>query len=265
MSDGRLRRMSDEELSTALRDITLAWPATPPLEARVAQRIGDLDRPSREQRPRLSLPSRRRTVLIVVAVVLALASAAVATKLVIDIGAETIQTASGTPGPLPVASARAFGDPVGDTAEAESDAGYAVGVPGSLGSPDHVWVGEALSNFGGPPSVRVTLAWDPRPSLPAPDELPWGGVLMEFNGDAEQILKKVFPQTSSVQRVAFEGRDAYWIVGEHTVTIADPQGTGTADLRVTGNVLIWQAEGRTFRLETSLGLGQARSIASSVR
>jgi hypothetical protein len=264
MSHERLQRMSDEELGTALRGAAPAWPPTPPVTAMVARQIRAAERSGHPLRPRLSIPSRRRTLVIVIAVVLALATAAVAAKLVIDIGAETLRTASGTPGPLPPASGPAFGDPVDDVSHAERLAAFGVGVPASLGPPDHVWVGKAFPDGqAATPTTRVTMAWDPRPDLPVLKNLPWGAVLMEFTGRAELVSKTVFSETGSFRSVRFEGDDAYWVVGEHTVTISSSDGSGTVDLRVTGNVFIWQRGDLTLRLETSLGLDEALAIAGS--
>jgi hypothetical protein len=212
------------------------------------------------------MPSRRRTVLIVIAAALALATAAAAAKLVIDIGAVTLRTAEGTPGPLPPASGPAFGDPVDGVPGAEAAAGFSVAVPASLGPPDHAWVGRgAVDGQPGSSGERVTLAWDPRPGLPVLQDLPWGAVLMEFTGDATLASKTLFTDAGSFRQAGLDGGTAYWIVGEHTLTISSPDGIGTQELRVTGNVLIWQRGDRTLRLETSLGLDEALALAGSVR
>jgi hypothetical protein len=65
----RLRALSDEELGVAIRASEPAWPSTPPLAQIVAERIRETERLP-QLRPRPSLPSRRRTILILVAAVL---------------------------------------------------------------------------------------------------------------------------------------------------------------------------------------------------
>ena len=265
MSDGHLHRMDDQRLATALRAATPAWPATPPLADAVADRIRDAG--SRHPlRAGLSVPSRLRTVLVAVAVMLALATAAVAAKLVIDIGAVSVKTVPGTPGPLRPESGPAFGDRVGTVSRAEEAAGFAVAAPAVLGRADRVWVASAVPEGGTEvPTTRVTLAWNPRPDLPVIDPLRWGAILMEFTGEAEIASKTVFAETGSIRPVRMEGAAAYWLVGEHSLTISSPDGSGTTTMRVSGHVLIWQRGNRTLRLETSLDLAEVLAVARSVR
>jgi hypothetical protein len=263
MSEERLRRMDDNELGAALREAAPAWPSTPPLAAIVADDINRRERAPYPPRPRLSLPSRRRTVLVALAVLLALAAVAGAAKLVIDIGAVTVRTAPGTPSPGTSPSRAAFGDPVQSVRAAEASAGFAVTVPSALGAPDRVWVGTPfVQGPSSPPSARVTLAWDPRPGLPLIEDLRWGAVLMEFEGEVELASKAVFSGTGGFRPVRMDGRQAYWITGEHTLTVSAPDGIGTVETRVSGNVLLWQRGDRTLRLETSLGLGEAVDLVS---
>src|SRR5262249_25502515 len=118
-------RITDERLGAALRALEVDWPATPELTSSVTATIRDVGRAPGAMRPRLSFPSRRRTVLILVGALLVLTAAAAATKLVIDLGAVTIRTTTGTPpASLPVFSPDAFGAPVADTAAASSRAGF---------------------------------------------------------------------------------------------------------------------------------------------
>jgi hypothetical protein len=64
----------------------------PDVSGRVAETLRDQQRVPSLARPRLSLPRRRRTLLLVVVGVVLLALAAVAAKVVIDLGALTIDT-----------------------------------------------------------------------------------------------------------------------------------------------------------------------------
>jgi hypothetical protein len=256
--------MDDDELGAALREAAPVWPSTPPLAAIVADEIHRSERAPHPLRPRLSLPSRRRTVLIALAVVLAVAAVAGAARLVIDIGAITVRTAPGTPPPASPQSAAAFGEPVHSVQAAEAAAGFTVSVPAALGPPDRVWVGTAfVEGPSSPPTPRVTLAWGPRPGLPPIEQLRWGAVLMEFQGEAEIASKTLFSGTGTFRSIRVDGTQAYWVTGEHTLTISAPDGIGSVEVRVSGNVLIWQQGDRTLRLETSLGMDEAVAIASS--
>jgi hypothetical protein len=256
------RDLPDRDLAATLTSIgrELELPATPDVTEGVRARIAERERAPVALRPRLSLPSRRRTIVLVAAAILLLGGAAFAAKLVIDLGAVTIEVVPSRPSALPtdLETGRAFGRPVSLDA-AEGAAGFAATVPAELGAPDHVWVGTADV---GPPTARIVLAWDPRIDLPPIEGLPWGTVLMELHGNAAVLGKTVFADAGSIDTVPVDGRTAYWISGEHTLTIAVP--AGTRDVRITGNVLIWQRGGLTYRMETTASLDRAIAIAGSV-
>jgi hypothetical protein len=262
----RLRGLSDEELGLAIRASEPAWPGTPPLAQIVAERILETERLP-QLRPRLSLPSRRRTILILVAAILLMAAAAVAARLVVRIGAETVTVVSGPPPTLPtdVLTPEVLGAPATSPAEAGSLAGFDVVLPTRLGDPAGVWTGPTPPDaFGNPPVTRVVLAWSPTPALPAVRGLPWGAVLMEFPGEAELAAKTIFEGAGgTMQPVTVDGREALWVTGEHTITLAAADGGPPVELRVTGNVLLWQKGGLTLRLETALGLPSAIEVATS--
>jgi hypothetical protein len=92
--------------------------------------------------------------------------------------------------------------------------------------------------------------------------LPWGTVLMELHGNAAILGKTVFADAGSIDVVHVDGHVAYWVTGVHTLTIATPNGT--RDLRITGNVLIWQHAGLTYRMETSASSDRAIAVAGSL-
>lgn len=266
MTAERLRGLSDEELGQAIRASEPAWPATPPLASIVAERIDETERLP-QLRPRMSLPSRRRTVLILVAAVVVLAAAAVAAGLVVRIGAETVTVVPGPPPTLPpdVLSGDVLGVPASSIVQAGSRAGFDVVVPTDLGDPAGVWTGPIPPDTSGSaPVTRVVLAWDPTPALPAVRGLPWGAVLMEFPGEATLAGKTIVEGApGGIQGVIVEGREGLWVTGEHTITLAAADGGEPVELRVTGNVLLWQRGDLTLRLETALGLPAALEIAAS--
>jgi hypothetical protein len=266
VTSDRLRALSDEELGLAIRTSEPAWPATPPLARIVAERIRETERLP-QLRPRLSLPSRRRTVLILVAAVLLMAAAAVAARLVVRIGAETVTVVSGPPTTLPadLLTPHVLGRPATSLAEAGSLAGFDVVLPTRLGDPAGVWTGPTPPDpFGNAPVTRVVLAWSRTPALPAVRGLPWGAVLMEFPGEANVAAKTIFEGTGGGMRpVTVDGREGLWVTGEHTIALAAADGGAPLELRVTGNVLLWQRGDLTLRLETALGLPSALEVAAS--
>ena len=198
-----------------------------------------------------------RVLLVVVGVVL-LALAAVAAKVVIDLGALTIDTIPGRPTALPsaVASGPTLGHPA-TLPDAEREAGFTARVPDALGAPDAVWVDET------PDGARIVLGWKPSLTLPAIDDLPWGAVLYEFHGDAALASKLLFTDANTFEQVEVDGHDAWWITGPHELDLVTGEGT-YARYRVAGNVLVWKSGDVVMRLETTLNRASAIRIAQSI-
>lgn len=256
MTAERLRALSDDELGRALASV-VDWPETPDLGSSVTAAIRATERAATPIRPRLSLPSRRRTIAILVAAFLVIAAAAVATKLVIDFGAVVIKVApSGEPLPSPVLRGPSLGTVT--TLEGAAEAAFPPVVPSRIGPPDEVWV-----DIGGQ-SDRVIIGWRPTSELPAIDELPWGAMLTEFKGDTLLAVKSIPIDAgqASLRSVRVNGEQAYWVTGEHTLELLTDDGHYER-YRVTGHVLLWQDGDLTLRLETSLGLKDALAIAES--
>jgi hypothetical protein len=124
--------------------------------------------------------------------------------------------------------------------------------PEGLGAPDRVY----LQYVGGPQAI---LVWD-EPGRPEEVRLALHALRLE-----EGALGGKF-QVREVEETAVAGRPAYWVVGEHMLEYRDAAGrTLFRPARlVAGNVLIWEAEGITYRLETSLPLEEAVRIAESI-
>jgi hypothetical protein len=256
----RLRRLDDDGLGRALatagRD--LDWPSAPDLTARVSATLIEHERHPSLARPRLSLPRRRRTVLLLVAGLLLLAAATVAAKVVIDLGALTVDTIPGRPTALPtvVASGPTFGHRT-TLEEAEREAGFPAQVPAALGDPDAVWV-DATDD-----GSRIVLAWTASGALPPIDGLPWGAALYGFRGQMEQAAKSLFADGNTFEDATVDGQDAIWITGPHELDLVTGDGAYERYL-VTGNVLVWESDGVVLRLETSLDLPAAVRVAESI-
>jgi hypothetical protein len=155
-----------------------------------------------------------------------------------------------------VASGPTFGHPA-TLREAEGEAGFDAQVPDELGAPDAVWVDRAQDG------ARIVLAWTASETLPAIDGLPWGAVLYAFHGQMEQASKGVYMDGNTFEDAEVGGHDAIWITGSHELDVVTGEGT-YARYRVTGNVLVWEAERIVLRLETSLDEAAAVQIAESI-
>ena len=262
----RLRGLTDEQFVERLAGLGdhVAWPPTPDVVGAVRTAIRD-DRASPSLvAPRLSLPSRRRTLLVLAAALLALVGAALAARLVIELGAVTVDVLPGRPTALPtqVTTPRDLGREI-ELRDAAGIAGFPAALPGALGPPSRVWVDEAQV---GPETedraVRIVTAWRPSPGLAEIPGTSAGAVMMQFEGDWEVASKQLFAETNHFGDVIVDGREAFWTTGEHELLLVS--GTDTQRLLVTGNVLIWQDAGFTFRLETVLGKREAIRIAETM-
>lgn len=265
MSDRR-RGYDDPALGHALSSLAphVAWPSPPNVVPEVGRIIRDRERHPSLARPRLSLPSRRRTLVLVIATILLVAGAAVAAKLLIDLGALTVELVPGRPTSLPSLTpvGADLGRPV-TLEEATDIAGFTPFVPAALGPPDRIWVDEVLTSFeSSDPSVRVVMAWRPNTDLPRIHGTRWGAVLMEFDGEANVATKLVYAETGSLRRALVDGRTAFWTTGQHELDLLGPDGLRR--YLATGNVLLWDEAGMTARLETALGKHAAIAVAESI-
>lgn len=132
----------------------------------------------------------------------------------------------------------AFGEAV-TLAEAERVVGFQPLLP-DLGPPD----GVRVNRFD--PYFVVLLYGEPRARLRLTEMV---GGLVEKYALVEQ----------RVERVAVDGRPGLWVEGRHVVS--EPFGLP----RFAGNVLLWEQNGLTLRLEGRLTTEQALEIARSVR
>ena len=263
----RLRAMQDEQLGATIAGIELAWPSTPDMASIVGATI-------REQRstpslvaPRLSMPSRRRTLIVIAAALLALAGVALAARLVIELGAVAIEVLPGRPTALPtnIATGGDLGREI-TLAEAERIAGFPAAFPTALGPPDGVWLDEAEVGPGsGDVAARIVTHWFPfgRGDLPLIGGTKSGAVLMQFEGNWEVASKQVYAETNRFGGAVVNGRQAFWTTGEHELKLM--AGGGLRQFFVTGNVLIWQDAGFTFRLESALSRSAAVAVAETVQ
>jgi hypothetical protein len=113
-----------------------------------------------------------------------------------------------------------------------------------------------VDGLDGPDAVYVNV--DDRVSLVYEER---GGVLVtEFRAPAgaEVMLKEIGPGTT-FEEVRVGDRAGWWIAGGRHVVVAD------GGSRLAANTLIWQRDGITVRLESTLTLDQSLEIAGSMR
>lgn len=251
----RLRSLTDEQLGVALAGLEVDWPPTPDL----APSVMAAARADRPRVVRLPLSRPKRILLVAAATVLLLAGAAVAAKILVDLGAVVVEVAPGPPGVLPTPSSVPFGESI-TLEEATRLLGDEVPIPVRLGPPARIWADEILTDAG--EVVRVTAVWRPGPGLPAIPGTRAGAVLMRFEGDTDQAFKEVYEDTGRVEPSMFDGTEALWTTGTHLLELLTSEGV--VFVRVDGNVLLWRDGPFTMRLETSLPKTAAVEVADSI-
>lgn len=261
---------------TSLRQ-HVAFPPTPDLAASVRAELDGRQRPPVTATPPRQWGRRRPFgTLATFAVILVLvATLAVPTTRAVVAGwldrvdlpgvriALVDETEPATEPPSPVGTMLLLGERVSLT-DAAARAPFALKVPTgeTLGAPDEVYLRQVE---GG---ALVSLLYLPRPDLPEVGTTGVGALLMQFQSaqGAELIVKGVLREESLLP-VRIGTGDGYWIRDGRLYIAPDPTGdipvdTGTS--RPSGNVLLWQESGVTYRLETALDRAPAVAVAEDL-
>ncbi|HMJ37348.1 MAG TPA: hypothetical protein VK501_25815 [Baekduia sp.] len=223
-----------------------AWPPTPDLAAAVAARLA-------REAPAAHAPRRRRAALrraprrLVVALVAAL--------LVVPAGALALPgprhaildalglrhvTVERRPAPLPPAARDPHLGERTTLARAAGAAGFAPRVPAALGPPDRIFYRDGI----------VTLAYDHR--------LLFAQAAGRLDRD---VLSKVIAVDAHARSVRVAGAPGLFLAASHAYQWLD----ATGPLVRSGPALIWERDGRVFRLEGERSLRRALTIAASAR
>jgi len=141
--------------------------------------------------------------------------------------------------------------------EAVEAVDFPVSVPDQPGDPDGVYLFEG----------RINMVWAGGERLPASGDTGIGLLYGQFHGDgdAARFVKSLGPE-STVIPTEVAGRNGFWIEGDpHVISVEDASGRRVEEtLRLAGNVLMWETDEVTHRLETMLGLDEAIRIAESM-
>ena len=127
------------------------------------------------------------------------------------------------------------------------------GYPESLGSPDNVFV----QNLGSP---ALILIWQD------PDRQGRAAMAL-YELSSDMMGRKSIEDMTSLEETTVHGRQALWIRGPHMLEFGG--GTNHEDTQprrlVDGNVLLWEENQVTYRLETTLTMQEAVRVAESLR
>jgi hypothetical protein len=89
-------------------------------------------------------------------------------------------------------------------------------------------------------------------------------VLTQFRGESTPYIQKSAAPGTRIRQVEVDERLGYWLTGRrHVVVFADETGN-VRDRRVAGNVLLWERDGVTYRLEGARTLARALDVVESL-
>jgi hypothetical protein len=155
--------------------------------------------------------------------------------------------------------------------EARQRVGFDIAIPEApgLGMPDEVYIRLR------PGGDQVVFLYGARPGFPAAAETGIGLLLIQFEApDGAFWGVKQVSGSNDVRPVDVNGEDALWVGGSHLLMIApnpDPVSVqqpmpDVDDLvtRPSANVLLWDDNGITYRVESALSRQASIALAESV-
>lgn len=136
-------------------------------------------------------------------------------------------------------------------AEAEDAIAFPLPLPaGVAGAPDAYLPGDGA----------VALAYPASADLPEIESTGYGLIVVALRDfPPERYFGKLLAGKNPIfDEVEVDGRPGFWArAGVHTLSF-------DGRLRSSGNTLLWEADGITFRVETDLGVARTLSIAESI-
>jgi hypothetical protein len=134
--------------------------------------------------------------------------------------------------------------------DAQNELAFSIRLPSypkDLGTPDRVF----LQDFGGP---AVLLVWiDPM----HPERIRMNLLILGPGTFGQKAPPAIIEETS------VHGQRAIWTEGAHFLHLGGSMYQNVT-LVVDGNLLIWEQDGLTYRLETDLSLAEAVKVAESL-
>ncbi len=270
--------LSDAELDLALTRLgeEIVFPPTPDLAGRVSTRVRESPPPRVASR---AMGAPRRILWLAAAAILAMlvgtlalfpeARTAIADRL--GLRGVLIQWVEEmpTPAPSPAGAAMGLGRSV-TLDEARESVDFPILVPTLEGfaNPDEVYL---LSRGD---DAMVSFVYGARPDLPSSEITGVGALLTQFRGTTDRpfVEKGLRDDDGALQTVletisVGEG-PGFWISGApHTVFLTCREGNDCREerYRLAANVLLWEQDGLTLRLESALSREESLAIAESVR
>ena len=257
-----MRHLSDERLGAALKTVAtqVEYPPTPQLAGRVRARLQETPEPHR-------VPLRSRRYAFAVAIVGALAVVFAATMALSPRAREAVADFIGVGGvrigfdePSPSLSPVDELDlgPEVTLEEAEVFVDFDVKTPRLADLPE-----PEIHLTTPPPSGMVSLLY--RDAYKDADDP--GLLVTQFEARLEEgFLKKLsFDEGARVEYLMVRGSPGYWVTGTHFFAYFDETGDIREEtLRLAENVLLWEEDGITYRVEGGFDRAEALKVADSM-
>jgi hypothetical protein len=268
----------DPDLDQALFQLgrRLAYPVMPDIASRVRASLEAESKPARPRVPITHLPERQvwlaaACLLIAILAGLALfpeARTAIADRLGLRGVVIRWIDEEAVPEPSPIGTPLQLGRLV-TLDEAQAAADFSVLMPTAPGfaMPSEIYIA------GEDQGTMLSFVYPAAPGLPASDETGVGALLTQFQGEPERgLIEKglagdsVDPETH-LEPITVNGQPGFWISGApHAVFFVcfDVGECREERYRLAGNVLLWERDGMTLRLESALSRDEALAVAESV-
>lgn len=249
----------DPRLESLLRQLPdgMAFPPTPDIAGRVSAALPDR-RPSRARRISPWLFGALAAAAILLVVTLPAPREAIADFLGLPgIRIELVDRHGSDEPPTSIGSSLLFGTRT-TPGEAQAQVPFTILAPDGAGlpEPDEVWLRTADG------VSAVSLVYGVRDDLPEIGDTGVGMLLMQFQAtDEVPFLAKRASMTGPLTSVTVNGQSGFWIANGELVVLPP----GLESTRRSGNVLLWEDDGVTFRMESALGMTTAIGIAESLQ
>jgi hypothetical protein len=245
------------DLHEELTALSVDWPATPDLAARVTAR---LERPAparRAWRPALAYG----LAALAAAFALTMAASPDARSAVLEwLGLKSVrieprEPTAPPPQPGTLGSGLGLGTPV-TPAEARREAPF-LSLPAAegLGRPDAFYVG----------AQDVSLVYGERPGFARSTTTGAALLVQEFRARVGPFIEKTLGEGSGLERLRVDGDPAYFITGAHGFAYDAEGEVRFEDQRLAGNtLLVERADGLLIRVEGDIARDRAVAIARSI-
>jgi hypothetical protein len=279
---GRFADLPEQQLEQALADLgrLIEFPRTPDLASAIRSRLDAESTAEREFKPdNVRFLTTWRALAIAAAVALIFLGAALAglpdfRHAVADrLGVRGIKIVFEDQTPTPVSS------PVGTSLllgqrmtleEAQAAVPFTLKVPNlpGVGEPDEVYV-RKFAVESGKERLMVAFIYYPSEALPETRETGAGALLMQLQAEDEAaLLGKGIGEGGSMFRVEIDDDEGWFIAGPTSFFLyQDPSRSdccGPDERRPSGNVLIWESNGITYRFESNLDSFDSIEFAKSL-